>query len=75
MTAGELYLFGMLHQAVLAGGAPALGNMRPIRGGSALVYPKVKGWCKLLHPPFCSSSLMLLPTPLCQLGSAESLTL
>ena len=46
-TAGEIYLFGMIHQAVLAGGAPALGNMRAIRGGSVLVYPRLKGWCKL----------------------------
>lgn len=46
-TAGEIYLLGMLHQAVLAGGGLALRATKPVRGGAiALYYPRLVGWCK-----------------------------
>jgi glutathione S-transferase len=61
-TAGEIYLLGMIHQAVLAGGGLALNASKPVRGGAiALYYPRLVGWCKSV-----SSALtlcLLIPQP------------
>jgi hypothetical protein len=48
-TAGEIYLFGMIHQCVLAGGRIALNKSKNARGGGIeFYYPKVKGWYEAL---------------------------
>jgi hypothetical protein len=44
-TAGEIYLFGMLHQAVVAGGGMALAKSKNVRGGGVeFEFAKVKLW-------------------------------
>lgn len=48
-TAGELYLWGMIHQSVLAGGTMALNKSRSARGGAMeLYYPKLNKWYNTL---------------------------
>jgi glutathione S-transferase len=48
-TAGEIYLWGMIHQAVLAGGGPALNKTKNARGGKVEnYYPKLVKWYQTL---------------------------